>query len=184
MKILKAIDKIIARVTEILMIISVAVMTVILAGNVFARFALNKSIVSAEEIGKYCIVIMTFVSLSYIAQQDKHVKISLVFDTLSWRGKKIMSVIVYLFSAVIIGFVSLKAFDYLQFSIAGGRTSSVLGIPVAYVAAAIFIGFTMLCIEYIVEAVMNIISKDCVYIGRNSLLKEEGKELITNDNDN
>lgn len=94
MKVLKAIDKIIAKITEALLILSVAFMTVVLSGNVFARFALHKSITSAEEIGKYCVVIMTFVALAYIAQQDKHVKISLFFDILSWKGKKIMSIVV------------------------------------------------------------------------------------------
>lgn len=91
------------------MILSVAFMTVVLSGNVFARFALHKSITSAEEIGKYCVVIMTFVALAYIAQQDKHVKISLFFDILSWKGKKIMSIVVCFISAMIIGFISLKA---------------------------------------------------------------------------
>ncbi len=182
MKVLKAIDKIIAKITEALLILSVAFMTVVLSGNVFARFALHKSITSAEEIGKYCVVIMTFVALAYIAQQDKHVKISLFFDILSWKGKKIMSIVVCFISAVIIGFISLKAYDYLLFTITAGRTSAVLGIPVSYVAAAIFIGFTLLCIEYVIELIMNIVSKDNVYIGRLPLPRNKGKELITDDN--
>lgn len=181
MKILKTIDNIIAKVTEKIMITSVVVMTAVLAGNAFSRFILHSSIVSAEEIGRYCIVIMTFVALAYIAQQDKHVKISLLFDVLSWKGKKIMSVIIYLISAGITGVISLNAFDYVLFTIQGGRTSSVLGIPVSYVSAALFVGFALLFIEYIIEAVMNIVSKDVVYIGRNPLHREEGKEMITDD---
>ncbi len=181
MKLLKGVDRFIAKITEVLLVVSVGIMTFILAGNVFARFALHKSIVSAEEVGKYCIVIMTFVALAYIAQQDKHVKISLLFDVLSWKGKKVMSVLVYTISAIIIGFISIKAFEYLQFTIAAGRTSAVLGIPVSYVAGAIFAGFALLCIEYIIEAIMNIVSKDYVYVGRLPLAKEERKEKTAND---
>ena len=176
MNLIKKADHIVMRFIQGLMVCSIIFMSVILICNVLMRLFLNRSIVSAEELGKYCIIIVTFVGMGYVARMDKHVKISSLFDIMPLKGKKAMAILINLVSCGMMIFLSYHAYRYMIAAMVSGRVSSALQLPLYYVNGVVFIGFVLVAVEYFIEFLMNVTDRKAIYIGRKPYAEEaEGR---------
>lgn len=166
MKILSKIDSGIAWIQKALLVVSMLSMSVILVANVFSRIIFKSSIICAEEIGNYAVIIITFIGMAYTARQNKHVRISSLFDIMPKKFQKVNAVIISLVTSGVVFYIAYYAFEYMSAHITSGRVSPALKIPVYVVSLIVFVGFVFTGVEYFIQFVINLVKRDEVYIGR------------------
>lgn len=173
MIILKRIDEYMSRILKGLLIISVLLMTLILSMGVFYRLLFDKNITMSAEVCNYCILLITFGGASYVARQDKQVKISYLFDAAAWRVKKIWALAINLGMAALTGYMAYYAFTYALSIMRLGKMTQVLGIPSCIGIFIVAAGVLLLSIEYLIEFAMTCVCRGKIFIGRAPIVKEE-----------
>ncbi|MCG8485601.1 MAG: TRAP transporter small permease [Clostridia bacterium] len=165
MNALKKIDTFIYKMEESILAFSIMGMSLILVSNVTARLVFDSSLIFAEEIGRYLIVLVTFMGMSYVARIDKHVKVSAFYDHSSLKVKKIIALLISSFTSITLFWLCYIAYRYMLSTIASGRVSPALGIPVYLITGLVCLGIFFTAIQYLVIFILNIKEKD-IYIGR------------------
>lgn len=173
MILLKKIDEYTGWILKVLLILSVLIMTVILALGVFYRLLFDKNITMSAEVCNYCILLITFGGASYAARLDKQVKISYLFDAAPWHAKKIWAMIINLGMSALTGYMTYYAFTYALTIMHLGKMTQVLGLPACLGIFIVAAGFLLLAVEYFIEFILTCVSKDKIFIGRNPIIKEE-----------
>jgi len=176
MRVLIKIDTLIEMVMKVLMTTSMLVMAIILCVGVFLRVAFHGGITSSSEICNLCILTVTFGCTALVARSDKHVKISYLFDIAKWPIKRIWGMLIDLLMVILAVFLAYYAFQYAGVALTMGRLTSSLRIPVAIADYIVAVGLTLLAIEYFIELVLNIGSKDKIYLGRSPILRSNELE--------
>ena len=92
--------KIIYQIEKVVSCVSVAVMAVLVFVNVIARYAFNSPLAFSDEISSYLFILMSFMGTAIAARRKAHLGLSIVTDRLSPRGRKILGMIMYAFSAL------------------------------------------------------------------------------------
>ena len=162
---LKIIDIITLKIEEYTLAYSVICMSLLLIANVLARLLFNSSIVFAEEVGRYLIIVATFVGISHLARLDKHIKVSALLDYSSRRTKKILAVLISSVTSLTFFWLSFIAFRYMLTTISSGRVSPVLGIPIYLVAGLVTMGIFFTAVQYLSIFILNLKTKE-IYLGR------------------
>ena len=173
MIILKKMDEFTGWILKCLLVISVLLMTAILALGVFYRLLFDKNITMSAEVCNYCILLITVGGASYVARQDKQVKISYLFDAAPWRVKKIWALAINLGMAALTGYMAYYAFTYAFSIMKMGKMTQVLGLPACIGIFIVAVGVLLLAIEYLIEFGMTCVGKDQIFIGRTPIVKEE-----------
>lgn len=93
MKIIEAIEKVVACV-------SVLVMAVLVFVNVIARYVFGNSLAFSDEISCYLFILMSFMGTAIAARRKAHLGLSIVTDRLSPSGRKTMGIVMYAISAL------------------------------------------------------------------------------------
>ncbi len=93
MKTYKMIMNTLARIEEWVAMIVMVVVTVFTAANVFARYVLSSSISWSEELVVALFVLMTMLGGALSAREGSLVSLTLIYDLLSEKWKKIFTVI-------------------------------------------------------------------------------------------
>ncbi|WP_175548548.1 TRAP transporter small permease [Dethiosulfatibacter aminovorans] len=166
MKLLNLIDKAICRIEKVLLTYGIILMSVILIANVLSRLIFKNSIVFAEEVGRYLIIIVTFIGMSHVARIDKHVKVAAFYDSRKTKkSRKILAVMISSVTSATLFWLAYITFRYMMTAVLSGRVSPALGIPVYIVIGVVTLGILFTAIQYLVILIKNLTS-DEVYIGR------------------
>ncbi len=163
MKIIYKINNIVVKAEEILIALSVLLMSLVLALNVIGR-VFGKGIYATEEIGLYCIYIITFIGLSYGVTTGKHINMLGLFDILPKKIQKADALIICAVTAATMGILTFISFQYVQSLKMLGKVSVNLQIPQYIVVAVISLGFLFACIQYALVFIKNIRSEE-IYLG-------------------
>lgn len=175
MKYFKALDKIICKFQEIVLSFSILIMAAILIGNVIARAVFNNSWSFAEEVGQFLLLFVTFVGSSYGARKGRHIRMSGVFDLLPYKTKKILIVIINLFTSCIMFFLTYYSIDLIKILHKIKNVSPALRIPIYIIYIAVPIGLLLSGIEYAKSFVKNILEKE-IYISAEKIDVSENME--------
>lgn len=93
MKIIEAIEKVVACV-------SVIVMAVLVFVNVIARYVFGNSLAFSDEISCYLFILMSFMGTAVAARRKAHLGLSIVTDRLSASAAKKLNIVMYGISAL------------------------------------------------------------------------------------
>ena len=176
MKILLKIDSIIEKIMKALLVISMLVMSAILIANVFYRLILKSSIISAEEIGNYAVIIVIFIGMVLTAKENKHVRISSLLDIMPHKVQKISATIISFLTSATVFYIAYYVYEYMSYQMRTGRVSAALKLPVYYVSLVVLIGFILTGVEYFVQFIINLANRDEVYLGRTPYMPELASE--------
>lgn len=163
MKIVCKINKIIVRLEEVLIAAAVLIMSFMLVFNVVGR-AFGKGINATEEIGLYCIYIITFIGLSYAITKGKHINMLGLFDFMPHKIQKVDALIISAVTAATMGVLTYISYVYVVSLIMIGRVSINLQVPQYIVVLVISFGFLFACLQYILVFIRNLTSKE-IYLG-------------------
>ena len=172
MKLFWKIDDLIAKITEWILASGVFMMAGLLICNVVSRKLFSKSMASADEIGGSLLILVTFAGIGYAARKGRHIRMTAIFDTLSPKVQKILTIFISFVTMLTYVYVSSIALDYIEYTQMLGKVTSALEMPDWIRAAVIPIGFGLAAIQYLMNIIINI-KEPGLYIGTE---KSEGGE--------
>lgn len=164
MKIISKINKVVVKIEAVLIACSVIVMAVILFANTIGRFVFHHSIYCAEEIGQYCIYIITFIGLSYAVTAGKHINMLGLFDMAPQKFQKADALLIAAVTGITMGILTVISFRYVGVLKMMGKVSVTLRIPSYYIVVIIGIGFLFATLQYILILIKNLRSEE-IYLG-------------------
>lgn len=145
---MKSANKVLSKIEQYFIAILLLVIAVILFFNVVLRF-FGTSMLWAEELARYAIVWITFVGASVCVYKGAHIGVDVIMNVLSEKPKKILSIILAVFSLIF-----SVVFTYFSFKITmnvqgTNQVSSTMGIPMYLVYAAMPVGGLLMSIRYL-----------------------------------
>lgn len=172
---LDAIDRIIARLEEVIMAIGVILMAINTITNVISRFFFNHSIIFAEELNSIFILLVTFAGIGYAARHGRHIRMSAIYDALPDKTRKLLMTLMTLVTAIFMLFLAWYSVQYILNLYSKGRVYPALGIPVYISYLWVPVGFLVTGIQYFLTFVKNLREKP-IYLSTN-LLEQDAQEV-------
>lgn len=173
--ILGVIDSNISRVESFMLAAGVLLMALATIANVVGRLTFG-SIFFIEELNRVLIIFITFSGLSYAARQGRHIRMTAIFDTLSHKQRKILMIIITLFTAICMFALGYFSYLYIEKLVKTGRVLPSLQIPVWSIYIWVPIGFFMTGLQYLLTSIKNMIAKD-VYLSTDVVEGYEDTEI-------
>ncbi len=164
MKFFYKINKFITKIEEFIIASSVIVMSLTLVLNVFGRMFFKKGIYATEEIGSYCIYLITFIGLSYAVTTGKHINMLGLFDMLPKKFQKFGALLISAVTGLTMVLLSFISFKYVNTLRLMGKVSINLRIPTYLVVTVISFGFLFAAFGYMLIFIKNLQS-DELYLG-------------------
>lgn len=157
-------DKALSKFEEFVLSLSVIAMAILLIVGVFMRAVMNSSLTFSEEVASALLVVVSFFGLGYCARKGRHITMSMLFDLVGNKYKKIFMIVISLGSALAMGYISYLAFRYVMSVQNIGRVTPALQIPMYLIYSVVPIGFVLATIEYIRSFILNIKDKEHFYL--------------------
>lgn len=126
---------------------AVAVMTASILVQVFCRYVLDDSLPWSEELARYLMVWMTFLTLPVVSRMKQHAALDIILGALPARLAILLELALY----VMVGIVLFYAFDRSwDFAVKGNRMlATALPITKAWSYMAMPIGFGVMMLVYL-----------------------------------
>jgi C4-dicarboxylate transporter, DctQ subunit len=151
------------RVEEGILTFGILVIAGVTIVNVFCRTVLSASLVFAEELAQFCIILVTFVGLGYAAGKGRHIRMSALYDQLGQRARKVLMVLIAGATAMLMFVMAYYSLCYIATVYALGTASPALQVPFALVYLAAPLGFVLAGIQYGLAVARNLL-EDEVYL--------------------
>lgn len=160
----KFFTKTLSRFEEFVLSYSVIAMAILLIVGVFMRNVMNSSLTFTEEIASALLILVSFFGLGYCARKGRHITMSIVFDMVSNKYKKLFMIVISVVSAIATAYITYLAVKYVLNVKSLGRVTPALQIPIYLIYSVVPIGFLLATIEYIRSFISNIRDKDNFYL--------------------
>jgi TRAP-type C4-dicarboxylate transport system permease small subunit len=160
----KFFNKTLSRFEEFVLSYSVIAMAILLIVGVFMRTVMNSSLTFSEEIASALLILVSFFGLGYCARKGRHITMSIVFDMVSNKYKKLFMIVISFVSAIATSYITFLAVKYVLSVQKLGRVTPALQIPIYLIYAVVPLGFLLATIEYIRSFIFNIKDKDNFYL--------------------
>ncbi len=112
--------------------------------NVGGRYIFSRPVPAADEIMTFAMVWGVFLGAAVVTLRGSHLTMDLVVGLLPPRARAVAEAASSLALILVLGFVAMQSLEYLDVVGAIGLTSMAAGIPMAWVHAAIPIGFCLM----------------------------------------
>ena len=175
MKVYKKIMDILGYVESAMQVIIGIVITVVAFANVLARYVFHSKLAYTEELVVNIFVLMIMCGCALCARDGGLISLSLVFDSVGKRGKKIMSVI---FTIINVSFYCVLGWTGLEKALnlfAKGKLTASLLIPEGLFMLAIPIGCVLLVL-HTVEYMLDILTENAGCMQQYKEKKEESAQ--------
>ena len=160
----RAFNKTLSKIEEFVLSYSVIIMAILLIVNVIMRTLFNKSLTFSEEIGQALLVIISFFGIAYCGKKGRHITMSIVFDMVDNKKKKLFMYVISLLSAIAMLFITYLGFKYVLSTRSLGRVTPALQIPIHFIYAFVPLGLLLGAIEYFTTFILNIKHRDLLYL--------------------
>ncbi len=157
-------NKVVSKFEEFVLSFSILSMAILLIVGVFMRTVMNSSLTFSEEVASALLVVVSFFGLGYCARKGRHITMSMVFDMVKNKHKKIFMIVISLGSALATAYIAFLAYRYVLSVQNLGRVTPALQIPMYIIYSVVPLGFLLATIEYISSFIFNIKDKDNFYL--------------------
>ena len=161
---MKKITTVIEHIEEFLLSFAVIAMAIILVAGVIARSVFNSSLTFTEELGTALNIAVTFLGVGYCARKAKHISMSIIFDLLGKKPKKVMMLVISLGTAAVMAFLCYLSVRYVGSVYKLARVTPALRIPMWIIYTTLPIGFFLAAAEYLKTFFKNLTDRDEVWI--------------------
>ena len=93
---------------------------------------------------------------------------SAIYDTLPTVGRKVLMIVIALFTSVVMFMLCYFSADYILNLYDRGRVLPALGIPIWLIYIWVPVGFAITGVQYVLTAIKNMVAKD-VYLSTSVL---------------
>jgi TRAP-type C4-dicarboxylate transport system permease small subunit len=109
--------------------------------NVIGRYVFGASILSADELQIYTMVMMTFLGAAVVTWRQQHLRMDVLIDACPAPVRVVVRVAELVLLAVICGFVGYQSYAYADRMFLIGRTSDTAGVPMWIPHGVVALGF-------------------------------------------
>jgi TRAP-type C4-dicarboxylate transport system permease small subunit len=102
-------------------------MALLTGTQVFSRYLLNHSLFWSEEVGRMCLVWISFLGASAVYKRGGHIGIHFLVQRLPHRARRILAILLLLLSFIFFAVMILFGFSFVAFT--AGQKTAALGIP-------------------------------------------------------
>ncbi|WP_242965247.1 TRAP transporter small permease [Petroclostridium xylanilyticum] len=150
---LKFLDK---HLEDYILVAFMAIMSVVIFFQVIMRYVFRSSLTWSEELARYLFVWIVYFAISYAVKERKHIKIEAALYLMPKNVRPYMpiigDIIVFVFSA----FIIVTSWEIVLRQASGGQISPAMRIPMQYIYAAPFVGFTLTAFRTIQVIILRI----------------------------
>ena len=172
---LGTVDNIISKIEAVLLAVGVILMAINTCANVLARFVIGRFVESVQgglffsgEVNRILIVMITFAGIGYAARHGRHIRMSAIYDTLPFIGRKILMILIALFTSIVMFFLCYYSVLYIMDVYSRGRILPAMGFEIWMIYIWVPIGFAITGIQYLLTGIKNMFAKD-VYLSTHVL---------------
>ena len=138
----------------------VPIMVALIFAEVFARYALKKPLMVADEYGAYMLVALCFLGAAYAWKEKSHVRITFLVSRLPLRAAVYLRLLTLIISFIFMALLTQASYGFIATSFKLGLKSSTwLITPLQVPHMTVVIGFfllSLLLIGKIAKAIMHI----------------------------
>ncbi|MDR3353523.1 MAG: TRAP transporter small permease [Synergistaceae bacterium] len=127
------------------------VMVIVIFLQVVMRYIFSSSLSWSEELGRYLFIWLTWLSTGYAVRKKRHLRIEVLPDYLSERGKLILDMLAMLIWCGFTIFLINKSFQVTSLVWRRGQITAALEIPTAFTYAAVPVGALVMLLRLIDE---------------------------------
>lgn len=160
---LGTIDVWISKVEAVMLAMGVILMAVNTCVNVVARYVFGEGLFFSGEINRILIILITFAGIGYAARHGRHIRMSALYDAFPHKGRKVMMIVISLFTAAVMFFLCYHAYGYIETTYNRGRILPALGFEIWWIYVWVPVGFAITGIQYLLTAIKNFTADD-VYL--------------------
>jgi len=118
------------RVTEIALAVIGSGMAIVIAVQVFSRYVLNYSLFWSEEVGRICLVWITFLGGSAAYKRHGHIGVDFFVKRLPIGLQRLCTVLVLLLSLAFFSVLMIYGFNFVLF--VSAQKTTALGLPLPF----------------------------------------------------
>ena len=139
-----------ARAVERALVLLLGVLMLLIVGlnvaNVAGRYLLSRPVPAADEIMTFAMVWGVFLGAAVVTLRGTHLTMDLIVGLLPPVARRAADIAASLALLLVLGFVALQSLDYIEVIGSIGLTSMAAGLPMAWVHAAIPVGFGLMAV--------------------------------------
>lgn len=147
-QIINILDK---KAEEWLLVAGFLIMVIFVIMQVIFRYVINVSLGWSEEVVRYGLIWMTWISTSYAIQKNSHIRVEIVKNLFSSKIKKIIETIVIVLWFSLVLFLAIEGTKLVMTIHSTGQVSPSTQIPMWFVYLAVPIGATLMSIRLLQE---------------------------------
>lgn len=145
MRIIKWLYDNINRVVDYLIVGILILMIIDVSVGVFYRYVLNNAIAWVEEVSRYLMIWVAYLSMGMVLRDEQHVGVEFVVNWLPAGGRKVVKVISHIVIGIFLFVVFTEAIKYTR--ILSIQTSPATQVPMVYPYLAVTIGAFLMFME-------------------------------------
>jgi len=124
----------------------------LVAGDTIARYAFNSPTIWIFEVTSYLLIYIVFLSAAYTLQGGGHVRVDFVLTLLPAKARRPLTVLADLFGLIYCSFLLWQCSRFTLMALKGAwRSTTVLGVPIVYIAVVMPVGVLLLCLTYLIQ---------------------------------
>ena len=134
---------------KVLTSVLLAAIVLLIFGNVFMRYVMNSSLSWGEELTLWLFVWFVWLGVSYAFHTGDHVRITVLRDVLSEKGRLYADVVI---SLLVLGFLvvlTVECVKLIMMPFVASQTSVVLGLPIPILYASAPVGAALSSIRVV-----------------------------------
>ena len=143
--------KVLSKLRNLDLIIAGAVLGVLILYTfigVIMRYLINRPIHWGEEFQLLCMIIIVFFGAGAGFRTGSHVAIDFIVDLFSWKIQRVIAVIMYFFSMVIMVYFFIQSSAFVRQMFVTQRITNILRIPMFLIYAAFPFGCVLIIFNY------------------------------------
>ena len=152
--------RVVNQIEAVILSCGIMIIALVTIANVVSRTVFGTSLTFAEELAQFCIIVVTFVGLSYAASQDRHIRMSALYDLFHRPERKMLMLIISGGTSALMFLLCYYSLLYIYSVESLGTVSPVLRVPLYLVYCAAPLGFTFAGIQYALTFIRNLTERE------------------------
>lgn len=140
-------------IEENLLLFMLAILVIVIFLQVVMRYLFQNSLSWSEELGRYLFIWLTWMSTGYAVRQHRHLRIEILSDFLSERGKIVLNITAMTIWCAFGIFLVNKGWTITSLLWRRGQITAALEIPMAITYASVPFGAGIMSLRLIDEII-------------------------------
>lgn len=163
LNVLRKLEKGLTVIEENALSIGIIGMMVVLILNFLGRYLFGIGVAWTEEIGKLCMVLVTYMGLSYVTRLARHINMTILTERMHQKYQRILQILLNLTSGAFFCYLFCSAIRYAFIVKGTGRVTTTLRMPVYVFICMMAVGFLFTAARFLQIGILNILNPNDVY---------------------